>query len=31
MVVVSEDVAGHSEGKHLPMVEICGGGGGIRP
>jgi hypothetical protein len=27
-VVMSDDVAGHSEGKHLQMIEIRSGGGG---
>ena len=28
-VVMSDDVAGHSEGKHLQMSEISADGGGI--
>ena len=27
-VVMSDDVAGHREGKHLQMIEIRSGGGG---
>ena len=27
-VVMSDDVAGHREGKHLQMIEIRGSGGG---